>query len=201
MPAFHKCMPPLNSALRLPHLAFQQTTDRAGLGGRSLRRLWREFQPAVARLGAVGANAEGHNLPIERGRRCRLNCCPERLCVGNYVIRWGDQHEAVTFLASRPLPRRKWRRQCCGLRAQLESLWCNLNGGKLLDHHETEVGAGHNGRRGKAVPDRRARRTGRGSPRPVVSQTALGVTCEKVARERVPEPPQSRTGCMMSFIL
>ena len=67
------------------------------------------------------------------------------------MVRRGDEHQAVTILGIK-CDSRGTNCGGCVARRWLDKniLWRNLNGGKLLDHHEAEVRASNDRWRGEA---------------------------------------------------
>ena len=136
--------------------------DKAAKGlrqGGKVRRRGRKFKPAIARFGAVGADAEGDKLPGQGGRRGGLNGVAEAGGFGDHMVRRGHQHQRAG--------RTSLKRQsgCADGGGGVFGRWFdqdvggdNFKRGQLLDHDEAEVGGSDNCRRGKTGAKQASRR-------------------------------------------
>ena len=110
-------------------------------------------KPAIARLGPVGADAEGHDLPGFGRRHRRDDRIPEGGIVRDNMIRRCHQHQRTGFSGVQfQGPGQDRGRGVAPFWLDQRGGGTGLGPGQLLGHHEAVIGGGDHRRRGKARP-------------------------------------------------
>jgi hypothetical protein len=154
-----------------------------------------KLEVAVARLRAVGPDAEGHDAPrLGRGLR-RLDHAAEERVVGDDVV--GGRHEQERVGLDRERGREDRGGRVARLGLDEERARREADGLELLGDDEAEgLGRDHD-RRAEGRPGQAPGRPLEQALGPEERRELLGEALAGQGQSRVPEPPQRRTGVIM----
>ena len=117
------------------------------IGGR------RQLQIAVTGFGAVGGDAEGHDLALRDRRKPAHDGRAEGIGIRDRVVRGRDQHDRIGLMRHQIQRRRQHGGGgIAALRFDHHSAGIDADLLQLFDHDEAEIRAGHHQRRGKMLP-------------------------------------------------
>jgi hypothetical protein len=120
--------------------------------GRKIWRRSREFKPAITRLGPVGANAEGNQLPFP-GRGCGgLHGGAETGGIRDDMVRRRDEHQRARGTSfERQGSGANSGGSVLGTRLDQDIRGCDLECCELFDDNEAKIGRGDDRRRGVII--------------------------------------------------
>ena len=131
---------------------FDKAFQRQRPGG-EIARILGQFQIAIAGLGPVGADAEGHQPPGAGGLGAGLDRGAEGGGIGHHVIGGRHQHQRLGIAPFQPQRRGQHRRRgVAPLRLDQHRAGIDSRRGQLLGDDEAEIRAGQHQRRGESRP-------------------------------------------------